>query len=152
MATDQPPVPRSPREQCQCRVGRYRPLEQQTCTDSNLEDSGCTMPTQGLSSPTCGRGRLFSVNSSGCCSAVWLNHVFVSSVKTHICNLWAHGMNPSLILNLLPKADVFKDEYFGRKCVAGYSFHYSCEEAQKAVFLHVAMSSSCLSHACSFYC
>lgn len=63
MATDQPPVPRSPREQCQCRVGRYRPLEQQTCTDSNLEDSGCTMPTQGLSSPTCGCRRLFSVNA-----------------------------------------------------------------------------------------
>lgn len=39
------------------------------------------------------------------CSTVWLHHVFVSFVgkKNHIYNMWAQGMNPSLILNLVPK-------------------------------------------------
>lgn len=93
------------------------------------------------------------MSSSGCsmvlsepCLCVFCENSHLQLVgswdESESCNMWAHGMNPSLILNLLPKTAVFEDEYFGRKCVTGSSFHYSCEEAQKAVFLHVAMSSS----------
>lgn len=130
-------------------------LEQQTCTDSNLGDIRHTTAAC-LRFLTYEHRKEAVLCESGSRSAVWLNHVFVSFVKKkkHICNTWAHGMNPSPILNLVPKTAVFEDDCFGRKCVSGSPFHNSCQEAQKSVFCHIGSNVliPSLSHACSFCC
>lgn len=111
--------------------GHGSPEEQAVLTI--LEDIGQAIPTLCLSFLAYETRRIFPVNSSESCSTVWLHHVFVSfEKKNHYFNMWAHGMNPSLILllSLVPKKAVFEDEYFGRKCMSGSPFHYSCQEAQ----------------------